>query len=180
MEIVINESNLKDSDINDFSYKARALLIDSQNRILVANYADVYLLPGGKIDSDDTAIAAAIRELQEELGTTYVEDELTYFAEIDYYQENYLKRDGKTTNRLVKTTYFIGEYKDINIRAQSLTEKEKSAGFSLELIDLDEIENIIMNFESTNPRNKYFQKELLVILELYKKQYNIEKNIKKW
>lgn len=48
MELIINENNLKDEEIQEFNSKVRALLVDENNNILVANYGGVHLLPGGQ------------------------------------------------------------------------------------------------------------------------------------
>ena len=62
MEVIINEANLKNEDINEFSSKARAILIDENNRILIANYGGVILLPGGKVDEGETPREGVARE----------------------------------------------------------------------------------------------------------------------
>lgn len=49
----------------------------------------------------------------------------------------------------------------------TLTESEKEGNFKLELISLDELENVIMENKNDNPRNIYFQKELLEVINFY-------------
>ena len=53
MELVINEDNLQFEEIQEFSSKVRAILVDGNNRILIANYGNVILLPGGKVDEGE-------------------------------------------------------------------------------------------------------------------------------
>ena len=177
MQLVINEDNLKISDVDDYSTKVRAILVDEDNKILIANYHSMILLPGGKVDEGETLSTAITRELSEELGQDYDEKELESFVTLNYYQKNYPKIDGILKNRLVKTHYFVGKYKEIKKDLQKLTEREKRGNFRLELVSLEELENLILNNQNNNPRNIYFQKELLTILEMYK---NIEnKYVKK-
>ena len=169
MELFINEDNLKLDEVQEFSIKVRALLFDEYNRILIANYGNVILLPGGKIDEGETNLMAITRELSEEIGQNYSGEELEFFTTLNYFQKDYPKRDGTFQNRLVQTHYFLARYKGIKKNTQKLTEKEKKDNFKLELVSLNELENIILNNKNDNPRNIYFQRELLMILAYYKK-----------
>ena len=53
--IVINDNNLKESDIQIFGNKVRAILL-SENKILVSRYGGVILLPGGSIDKGESDV----------------------------------------------------------------------------------------------------------------------------
>ena len=77
-KIIINPNNLKEDEILQ-KEKVRALLFDENNRIIVGNYNNLYLLPGGKIDKNELLKEGLIRELEEELGTTFTEENLDYF-----------------------------------------------------------------------------------------------------
>ena len=175
MNLVINEDNLRNSEVQEFSTKVRAILVDEDNQILISNYGNIILLPGGKVDKDESIFDAITRELKEELGVYYKSDELELFEILSYYQKNYPKVDGTIQNRLVKTYYFIGPYKGIKKELQKLSDREKKANFKLELVSLDELENIILSNKNSNPRNIYFQKELLFILSSYNN--NIKKKL---
>ena len=168
MDLVINEDNLQYNEVDEFSSKVRAILIDENNHILVANYNNVYMLPGGKVDKKETIFEGIIRELNEEIGQDYIEDELESFAKLNYFQKSYPKMDGSVKNRLVQTHFFIGPYKQVNKEKQKLSSSEGKANFKLELLSLDNIENIVSNNISDNPRNIYFQKELLFVIDKYK------------
>ena len=168
MKLTINQYNLKDSDINEYNIKVRAILINDKNEILVGNYSGTYLLPGGSINPNEDISNALIRELKEETGIDYKEEELISICHLDYYQKDYPKRDGTIKNRLITTYYYIGTYKDISTSNQNLTENEQKGNFKLELISLEKLTNIIINNKNNNPRNIYFQKELLMVIKFYK------------
>lgn len=169
MEVLLNRDELLDNEINEKSLKVRALLFDENNNVLIANYNGVLMLPGGKVDKGENVSDALSRELSEELGNDYTSDELDYFMTLTHYQKDYPKMEDVIVNRVVKTHYYIGSYKDVNSGLQQLSEREKKANFKLELISFDELENIVLNNTNDNPRNKYFQDELLEVLNCYKK-----------
>ena len=175
MEYVINDDNLELNEIDEFNSKVRALLID-EDKMLICCYNDIILLPGGSIDRGETVDEAIIRELKEETGMDYYNSELEQFLTLRFYQRNYPKRNNEIKNRLVTTEYFIGDYKGISIADQQLTESENSAGFKLQLVPISELEEIILNNRNTNPRNMYFQKELITVLNYYNKRKEKIKN----
>ena len=168
MKLIINSHKLKDININEHNIKARAILINDTNELLIGNYGGTYLLPGGSINSNENILNGLIRELKEETGIDYKEEELINLCHLDYYQKNYPKRNGTIKNRLITTHYYIGTYKGISISNQTLSESEQKDNFKLELIPLEKLETIILNNKNNNPRNIYFQKELLTIIEFYK------------
>lgn len=167
MKIEINEDNLKKDEIDETRVKVRALLFDDSNRVLIFNYGNVYILPGGKVDGNEFLGNALVRELNEEIGQEYSQDELDYIATIKFYQRDYPKREGFNINRLVTTCYFVGPYKGIEQDERQLSENEIKDNLKLELVPLDELEKLVLNNISNNPRDKYFQKELLSILRIY-------------
>ena len=144
MELIINKDNLNENKVSEFKKKVRAILIDD-NKILVANYGGVYLLPGGSIDDCETIYDAITRELQEETGISYMKEELEYIFTLKHFQSNYPKRDGSFQNRVVETHYFVGNYKDILYNNQILTEKELNDKLKLQLVNIDELQTIILN-----------------------------------
>lgn len=169
MEVIINESDLKDNEIDEIKTKVRALLIDENYNILIAYYHDVILLPGGKVGKDEDILKAIIRELFEEIGQVYTEEELDYLGVLNYYQKAYPKKNGEYSNRIVRTYYYIGNYKGINSNNQKLSENEMKSDFRLELVPLKQLENIVLNNKNDNFRNKYYQKEMVEILSAYNK-----------
>ena len=164
--IVINENGLLDSQLDKKSSKSRAILVDG-NKILIANYGGVILLPGGSMDKGETETQAVLRELQEETGMTYGIQDLRKIISLKYYQSNYPTRDGKTTNRLITTYYYLGKFKGIDLSNIQRTKKEKKDSFSLELLEFDELHRRLDD-TSDNPRRQYFDREMREVLNAYK------------
>lgn len=62
---------------------AAICFVDPYRRLLTVRKRDTtaFMLPGGKLDCEETAIAAAVRELNEELGLVLPESALEPFGE---------------------------------------------------------------------------------------------------
>ena len=155
--IIINESNLSNEDIQIFNNKVRAVLL-KDNMILVSNYNGVVLLPGGAINADETDEEALIRELKEETGIIYDFNSMKELLNIENYQKDYPTRRDETVNRLIKTKYYLGEYKGIDLENVNRTENEVKGNFYSELKTLDEFIDTLKEL-SDNPRKKYFDRE---------------------
>jgi len=167
MEIIINDKNIADKNIESKIEKVRALIINENNKILIANYAGIPLLPGGKVDANERLEKAIIRELAEELGVNYNKEELQYYLTIKFYQENYPCRDGNICNRKLTTHYYFAPYKEPKEDLQSLTNHEKENNFHLELLSFEELQNKLNKLNKENPRSIHFKRELNIILENY-------------
>ncbi len=164
---IINSTNLHTDDIQDFGNKVRAVLL-SNNKILVSHYGGVILLPGGSIDKDETADDAIIRELKEETGIVYDINSLKEFLFLEHYQPNYPTRRDEVINRLIKTKFYFGQYRGIDLKSIDRTEREERDNFHLDLIELDEFTSLI-NETSDNPRKKYFDRENQEVVKVIKK-----------
>ena len=176
MELIINDDTLELNEVDEFHSKVRVLLLDENNNLLVANYGNTFLFPGGSIDAGETIEDAVIRELKEETGVDYFIDELCYLNVLKYYQRNYPKRDGSFKNRLVTTYYYVGKYKGVT--KQTLSLKEQKDNFKLQLISIDNLEELVLKNKTNNPRNIYFVNELITILEYYKNLNSKSSNIR--
>ena len=165
MNIILNEYNLSDNDIDIYEEKARALLVKDDS-ILVVDYGNTILLPGGKIEDEDK-VDALIRELKEEIGISYTKDELNPLCNLIYYQANYPTRKNTIKNRCIKTYIYIGKYKGFDLDNLSLSDNEKKTDFNIKLIKIHELYENIKHI-TDNPRSKYFNKELKTILDYYK------------
>ena len=168
--IIINETKLHDDDIQKFGNKVRAVLL-SDNKILVSHYGGVILLPGGSIDKGETVDVAIIRELKEETGIVYDIDSLKELLLLEYYQPNYPTRRDEAINRLIRTRFYLAQYRGIDLKSINRTENEVKDNFHLDLIELDEFASLI-NESSDNPRKKYFDRENQEVLKILKKVRN--------
>ena len=153
---------------DEIKMKSRAIITDNEGKILIGNYGGVYLLPGGSIDTGENPNNTILRELREETGLEF--QQLEPFAKIRYFQNRYPTREGRTINRLLITYYYIGRKKDAIKHDRELTEKEIKDGFELKYYNIDDIERVLEQNQTQNPRSEYFNKEIRTVIEHYRKK----------
>lgn len=174
MIIDYNPSNLNKKDISEKEEKVRLLIKNDKDDILVANYGGAYLLPGGKIDDNESIMEALVREIKEEVGIGINESLIKPIAIFKYYQKDYPKRNGKKLNRLITTHYYEANINiDLNKYKRCLTKKEIADNFKLEWIKKDKLKDVILNNPDIkqNPRINFINNELIKILDLYNDTY---------
>lgn len=173
-EFVNNRYELKEEDIDITKEKVRALIINYHGEVTICNYGDIYILPGGKIEDDETKENALKRELKEELGLDFNDKEIVPFVTYIDYQKDYPTRSGETLNRKVTTHYYIiNSNLKSNIVNQDLSKNEKEGFFKLHKIRVNQLHNVIL-YPNSNPRKDFFDKELLFIREEYSKLKDID------
>lgn len=159
--------------------KVRAIIIDSNNEVIVTNYAGIYMFPGGKVDNE-TNLEALKRELEEELGISFNNNQIEEFIDTEKYIFNYPVRDSAIKeDRNIKTKFYIirGDF-EIKSDKQKLTESEKSNQFYVKKYSVTDLKQLVLNNEANNPRNQYLKEEVLEVLEVLEKiayivsQYN--------
>ena len=135
--IIYNEDNLRDSDINRISRRAKAIIKNSNNEILLACVNDNYHLPGGHLEREESFDECLVRELKEELGVDIPFEKRTPIITITYYNRDYPNpgTNSKTVAHYYEVNYDITPNTD-NI---SLTEDEKKGHFRLEYVKETEI-----------------------------------------
>lgn len=165
-EITFNNNNLTDTEIDKVVKKVRAVIINDRiGKILIVNYAGLYMLPGGKIDNNETEMSALKREILEESGIEITELELEPYLVINSYDKNYHTREYGTINRLTQTTFYvIHTDKEIDISKKKLTKSEIEKNHTITYEYLEVIEYLIRINNSFNPKRKQFDREILTAL----------------
>lgn len=166
--IIINDENINEK-FTKKKLKSRAVLVNSSNEILVANYGGVLLLPGGSIDRKETPDETIHRELKEEIGVDMKTEQLKPFVKVRYFQPNYPERNGNTINRLAVTYYYLGHINSIS-EERELTENEKKDGFTVGFYSINQILEMLNSKKGDNPRRLYFDRELQAVIDYYKER----------
>lgn len=168
MEVIIKEyKGKKILDYQKIVKRVKALIISSNNKILLAsNYKD-YQFPGGHMEEDESYNEALNRELLEETGINFeLKDNLTPDLKLYRYYENYHETKDNT---ILEINYFIirsDQYIDIN--NLSLTKEEKDGDFSLTYINLLEFENLLKENVLINGDKFGIAEEMLEVFDKLK------------
>ena len=174
MKVITKDIGESVQDIDDVRIKSRAIIVNSKDEILVANYGGVYLLPGGSASDGEDKYSAIVRELMEETGLEI--NKLDLFLKLKYFQKGYPTRSGNVINRLVLTYYYVGNEKDAIKGDRKLTEKEIKDSFELRYYSILELEDILRKNKSDNPRIEYFNEELMEVIDSYKEYKLLKEN----
>ena len=166
-EIRIN-SELRNVDKD--SVKVRLLSIKDGN-LLVANYAGFYMLPGGKVDKDESLIDALKREVSEEVGISISDADIKELVCVDNYQTNY-PSDGELISKHTKTYYYLLEDLLPDNVMSHLSDREMLYNFYLQTININDLVNELEK-RCSNVKEIYFSRELLQVLEYYLKHYGL-------
>ena len=168
MEVIIKEyKGKKILDYQKIVKRVKALIISSNNKILLAsNYKD-YQFPGGHMEEDESYNEALNRELLEETGINFeLKDNLTPDLKLYRYYENYHETKDNT---ILEINYFIirsDQYIDIN--NLSLTKEEEDGDFSLTYINLLEYENLLKENVLINGDKFGIAEEMLEVFDKLK------------
>ena len=136
-EILHNDNNLKESDINKLVCRAKVLIINSNDEILLAYSDNNYQFPGGHLEENETFDECVVRELEEETGIVLPFENRNPFLSITYLNKDYpnIGQNSKS----IANYYAVKTDLKPNLDKVTLTEREKDGNFELKYIHKDKI-----------------------------------------
>ena len=150
-EIVYNYDNLKEEDINKKSFRARGVIINSNNEILMGICDGLYQFPGGHVEDGETIIDCLKREIREETGIEIDYDDEPFYI-VKYYNKDYPE---KGINMYTEFDYFlVRTNQKPNLNNTKYDEYEKEMHYKLEYIKLDKLEKVLNESINKNKRSK--------------------------
>ena len=73
MKIIINNpDNLLKEDMDEVILRARAVMLNKENELLIGYLDSTYQFPGGHVENGETVVEGLIREVEEETGIVLV------------------------------------------------------------------------------------------------------------
>lgn len=167
--VTYNEDNLSDLDIDDVVTRAKCLIIDSSDNVLLGYCENAYQFPGGHLEEGEDVEECVIREVLEETGISLETGELKEIMVINHYTKNY--RDSGR-NRLNKIYYFLVKTdREPDLNNTNYVEREKLGGFTLEKVNLKDIDKVLNDNIDANKINSLIVMEMLEVINEYRRLY---------
>ncbi len=147
-QVIHNEDNLTLNDANRVTRRAKLIVENNNDEILICHMGVKYFLIGGHIDNDESDEQCLTREVAEESGITLNFSNILPIASSNYINKDYPKNGDIT---YTNTNYYAIKYDLVpNIEMQNLTEKEKKENFKLMYIPKNEVINFLENTKEIN------------------------------
>lgn len=147
-QVIHNEDNLTLNDANKVTRRAKLIVENNNDEILICHMGVKYFLIGGHIDNDESDEQCLTREVAEESGVTLDFSNILPIASSNYINKDYPKNGDIT---YTNTNYYAIKYDLVpNIELQNLTEEEKKENFKLMYIPKNEVINFLENTKEIN------------------------------
>ena len=147
-QVIHNKDNLTLNDANKVTLRAKLIVENNSDEILICHMGVKYFLIGGHIDNDESDEQCLTREVAEESGVTLDFSNILPIASSNYINKDYPKNGDIT---YTNTNYYAIKYDLVpNIEMQNLTEEEKKENFKLMYIPKNEVINFLENTKEIN------------------------------
>ena len=147
-QVIHNEDNLTLNDANRVTRRAKLIVENNNDEILICHMGVKYFLIGGHIDNDESDEECLVREVAEESGVTLNFSNILPIASSNYINKDYPKNGDIT---YTNTNYYAIKYDLVpNIEMQNLTEEEIKENFKLMYIPKNEVINFLENTKEIN------------------------------
>ena len=166
-EIIYNEDKLKDEEIHEWVKRAKVLVVNSKDELLLAHTDDSYYLLGGHVDGDESDNECLIREIREEAGILYDPKVSEPFISIKYYCKDY-PQEGFNKG-YISNYYVIYDDMEFNSDNVDLTDGEKAGNFRLVYIHRDNVIEEVKSYLDKCKRKNVLRDTIDVLEEFLRK-----------
>lgn len=139
--IIYNDDYLEEKDINKTVGRAKAIIINSKDELLLASTNNNYYLVGGHVEDNESDEVCLHREILEETGIDLEIKDIRPFFVVEYLCKDY-PNVGDNTN-YVANYYVVKCDEKPNLENIELTEGEKEGNFKLDYIHKDDVINVL-------------------------------------
>ncbi len=170
-EIFINPDNLTKEQIDKTAVRAKALIINDREEIVLGFSLGTYQFPGGHLSNGEDACGCLKREVLEETGIEIKEDNLKPFASITNYVKNY--RDSGLNRENVIYYYLIRTNDEPDLSRMDHDELEQLGNFQVVKVPLNEINELLIKSIPYNTINEIIVDEMLKIIDIYRSKKEV-------
>lgn len=139
--IIYNDDNLDRNDINKEVKRAKVILKNSNDELLLAFSRNNYYLVGGHVEDNESYEDCLKREVLEETGIELEIGKVRPYFVVEYLCKDY-PNEGDNTNYIANYYVITCDLKP-NLSKVKLTDGEKEGGFELKYIHKDEVINVL-------------------------------------
>lgn len=149
-EIIYNYDNIDFNDVNRIVRRAKVILINDDDCVLMCHSNSNYFLVGGHVEEDEDDILCLQREILEEVGVDIKFDGVVPFLTIKYINKDY---PSVVVNTLSIANYYIFRSNLVPCYDKiCLTKEEVDGDFKLEYVKLDKVISVLMDAIATASR----------------------------
>ncbi len=136
-KIIYNDDHLQEEDINNVVKRAKAIIINSSDEILLTLSHNNYFLIGGHVENEESDIECLEREILEETGIKISIGNLKPYLSIIYYSKEYPSKE--LNSKYIINFYEIKTDLKPNLDILNLTDDEIEGNFELKYINKNKI-----------------------------------------
>ena len=169
IELIKNKNDIKEFDVNNVVTRVKALIITSDNRILLGHSHSEYQFPGGHVEANEDLLLGLQRELKEETGLEFDTSNLEPFVVRNSYYKDYPTENINT--KIVIYYFIIKDDRIPDLKNTSYTEEEIDGNFSLRYIPLNIVNDVLNEKMDMSGDTNGITHEMLEVLEYFNKTY---------
>lgn len=167
-QIIFNDNNLTDNDIELKVVRVKALMINSNGKILLAHNNNTYQFPGGHTEENESKKDCLIREVMEETGIELNVDEEPFLC-ITTYDNNYFGSEKKVLNSIYYYRTFTDSLPDLS--KTHYDELELATDFNLYYVNFNTLEKFLKNAIENGSIDVNIAKEMINVVDVYHEVY---------
>lgn len=167
-QIIFNDNNLTDEDIELKVVRVKALMINSNGKILLAHNNNTYQFPGGHTEENEDKKDCLKREVMEETGIDLEINEEPFLC-ITTYDNNYFGSGKKVLNSI----YYYRTFTDSlpNLSKTHYDELELATDFNLYYVNFNNLDTFLKNAINDGSIDMNIAKEMIRVVDVYHEVY---------
>lgn len=167
-QILINDDDLKEEELDFSVIRVKALIVNSQQEILLAHNNGTYQFPGGHKEDNETLDDCMIREIKEETGID-IDLNVGPFMQITTFDPNYFGTEKKVCNKIY---YYVVNTDDVpNFEETHYDELECQTDFDLFYVELSGLKAFLEKAIEEGSLAQDIGKEMSLVCSEYDRLY---------